>query len=146
MEKISMDFAFKKNSIQHGQFLVECHETCPDIEVKEVTLFYPAASLSGNIVVNVDAPDDLAVVLKLRFGQYIKERPPTIKNDHQFGMSEISKKLYTSYKKDNYNRYFDLESYQLGKQNKKEDDFEDSYDYLYRKLKENFLKTKSKSY
>jgi hypothetical protein len=83
METMSMDFAFVKNSLLHGRFLVECREFNPDIEITEVTRFYLSIMAAGSAVLNVCAPDELAVVLKLRFGQCMKHRPllkPPIKD------------------------------------------------------------------
>lgn len=70
-----MDFAFKKNSPQHGQFLVECYETEPGIEITDVSSEYFMSTVPGETILHVFASNELAVVLKLRFGSYMRERP-----------------------------------------------------------------------
>ena len=144
METMTMDFEFTRNSLQHGQFLVECHETCPGIEVKDVTSHYLAFTLSiGKAVYSVDAPNELAVVLKLRFGQCLRERPaPKPSKDYYYDIQSISRQLNRVNKKVNNIKIYDYESsYWYDKEEAKDWDAKESIAELYEKIKQQFKKT-----
>ena len=141
METMTMDFEFTRNSLQHGQFLVECHETCPGIEVKDVTSHYLMTALGiGKTVYSVDAPEELAVVLKLRFGQSIRQRPaPKPSKDYYYDIQSISRQLSRTNKKINNIKIYDYESSPWF--DKDEDwNTKESLAELYKSLKNQFKK------
>jgi len=74
MEKMTFDFAFIENSLLHGEFLCEVHRTSPDTKIEKVTNKHEFRS--NTIFLSVTVPDELATVLKLRFGHCIVRRPP----------------------------------------------------------------------
>lgn len=75
MEKITLDFHFPKYSIEYGRFLLTCRETDPDIEINDISNEYPGVYRTGYLFVTVDAPESLAIILKLQFGNELRTRP-----------------------------------------------------------------------
>jgi len=69
---ITQDFEFTRNSLLYGQFLVECHESYPDVVITDTVRWH--AYNTNTLYVTVDVPEDLAVVLKLRFGNQFRIR------------------------------------------------------------------------
>ena len=73
MGTLIFDFGFIENSLLHGEFLTEVHQSCPGINIEKVTNLH--GYKANKIFLSVAVPEDIATVLKLRFGHCIVERP-----------------------------------------------------------------------
>lgn len=73
-EMITYDFKFEDFSKRLGEFYVECADSHPDGKIERVTYHYPYEK--GKIFLSFKCPENVAVVLKLRFGDCITIRPP----------------------------------------------------------------------
>lgn len=68
---ISLDFEFEPMSLMYGRFLIEVFETCPDTVIKNVNSLHPYTGGETKFV-HVAVPEELAVVLKLKFGAHLR--------------------------------------------------------------------------
>jgi hypothetical protein len=109
---IQYDFEFDVKSLDYGKFLQEVHESCPGIEIKDVSSCY--LRKSGFSYVSVEVPENIATVLKLRFGQYIKQRPMPVEEDDFEKIKEIIKGIKNitypydnPYINDRWEKYYD---------------------------------------
>jgi len=71
MEK--QDFKFKKLSIELGQFLVTINEIYPEVVIEDASKFYEFNP--SHEFISIQVPEEVAVLLKLKFGDYLIERP-----------------------------------------------------------------------
>lgn len=72
MEKVTQDFRFEKLSRVYGEFLIMCADEL--VMPKIVTSLHTLRTMFDEVVSTTTTPD-IAVLLKLRFSQYIAERP-----------------------------------------------------------------------
>lgn len=72
---IDQDFEFNKFSLIYGQFLQEVHESYPDVKITDVARHYTYKD-QYTIFIHVAVPEEIAVILKLRFGACLRNRPP----------------------------------------------------------------------
>lgn len=72
---ISQDFEFNKLSLIYGKFLQEVHESYPEVQISDVSQhhFYKD---QNTVFIHVAVPEPIAVILKLRFGGHLRDRPP----------------------------------------------------------------------
>lgn len=96
MDKMTFDFAFIEHSLLHGEFLCEVHQSCPGIKIEKVNGSHQYRA--NTVFLSVTVPEDIATVLKLRFGHCIVMRPPPKKAYDDF--DDILTKSFkeTSYK------------------------------------------------
>jgi len=111
---IQQDFEFDQYSLIYGQFLQEVHETYADVVIHKVNGIYPWVN-ARTVVVQVDVPESLAVVLKLRFGKHLRQRPapPTeeeIKLKKEESKISLKSRYYAPWFKKNivYTDYVDI--------------------------------------
>jgi len=90
MGTLTFDFEFVENSLLHGEFLTEVYRSCTDVTINKVNNHHK--NKSGAIFLSVAVPEDVATVLKLRFGQCIVIRPP--KEDDQEYVKALMKQKY----------------------------------------------------
>ena len=74
MATISLDFKFNPLSAEYGRFLVDVHSLDSAVILADVTWHY-AMNLSGNKVTSVTISEDMAMLLKLKFGANLVVRP-----------------------------------------------------------------------
>jgi len=96
VEKVTLDFEFKRYSYEYGCFLITCYESYPDIVVSDAAPQYWNYYSSKNLMVTIDAPEDLAIILKLKFRNNLKIRP-TDEEIRELKMAQEEEK-YTSKK------------------------------------------------
>ncbi len=82
---ITQEYEFAKNSLNYGQFLIECYEGCSEIKIEDAPYNHRRPGMH-HVIITV--PDQLAVVLKLRFGAFLRVRPEP---------SELARKLKTRF-------------------------------------------------
>ena len=70
---VTQYFEFNTTSLEYGQFLVTCYENYPEIVIINGQDFYHVCDYDNEIY-TVDVPGPLAVILKLRFGNCLRER------------------------------------------------------------------------
>lgn len=75
METITLDFEFKQYSYEYGRFLTMCYEGYPHVVVSNASLHYWNYYNPNHHLLTVDAPHELAVMLKLTFGDRMRIRP-----------------------------------------------------------------------
>ena len=73
-EMIGFDYTFEEFSLLYGQFVVDAKDGYPEGKIERVTHHYPY--VEDRIVVHFAAPEEITVLLKLRFGAHIVTRPP----------------------------------------------------------------------
>jgi hypothetical protein len=99
MGTLTFDFAFIENSLMHGEFLTEVHRSCNDAKIVKVNHHYK--SKTNTVFLSVSVPEDIATVLKLRFGQCIVVRPPP-RDDEDDYMKSAMKAKYMKILDDEY--------------------------------------------
>ena len=68
-----MDFAFPVMKELYGRFLVTLYGHCEDVKVVDVRNFYPHEE--DTAFVSMEVPLDIAMLLKLQFGNNMRKRP-----------------------------------------------------------------------
>lgn len=109
MGTLTFDFAFIENSLLHGEFLTEVHRSCVDAKIEKVSQHH--AYKAGTVFLSVSVPEDIATVLKLRFGQYIVFRQVKEEKDYESSIKKYLKEYVFnhSWKKDLvFNDYFNI--------------------------------------
>lgn len=109
MNLVSQDFCFKCNSLEHGQFIVSAYDMYADGFVTEIRYIFPLKS--DHLYLNFQSPPDVAAWLKLKFGNYLVERPKM--NSSLKDLSEMLKKAtmddyIKQYQTSNVPDYFDI--------------------------------------
>ncbi len=75
MASVIQDFKFNKFSGLYGRFLVECEES--DLVVTDIAASYAECPyIKNETFVSVEAPEHIAMLLKLAYGAYLVDRPP----------------------------------------------------------------------
>jgi hypothetical protein len=75
METVTLDFEFKPYSYEYGRFLTICHEGYPDAVVSNGSAHFWNYYKPNHQMMTVDVPAELAVILKLTFGDHLRVRP-----------------------------------------------------------------------
>jgi len=105
MASIEQDFKFAPLSAAYGQFLVEVHSMDSHALLVNVTHHY-GLTVVGSVVISVTTTEDIAMLLKLRFGTELVKRPepkpePELKmkilKNRNYGSSSNNKKYYYDY-------------------------------------------------
>ena len=110
---IKQDYEFDLKSLVYGKFLQECYESYPDVKITTVTSSYPTIlKETSNQVVSVDVPEEVAVVLKLRFGDHLRIRPVPVETE---GLRKLKDSIY--------NKKKEAGSYSLWPKKLPEDDY-----------------------
>lgn len=112
---VSQDFEFNVLSRAYGEFLVECSNSYPEGRIERVPSGLYLNKDQNTIQVHFQAPESVAVFLKLKFGAHLRARP--LKD-----VEELYQQIHKLSKMYNKNSYFD-EKY-------------NSYDYI------NIIKTR----
>jgi len=73
-EVIGFDYAFEELSVLYGQFIIDAREGYPEGKLEKVTHHYPYKK--DQVVFYFAAPEDITVLLKLKYGPNIVVRPP----------------------------------------------------------------------
>lgn len=72
MELVTQDFRFTENLLAHGEFIVDCLTMYPLGRLIDAQMQH---SLSlGTCVLSFTCPEDIAVILKLKYGKYLEAR------------------------------------------------------------------------
>jgi hypothetical protein len=75
METITLDFELRMYSYEYGRFLTMCYEGYPHVVVSNGSPHFWNYYNPNHQIVTVDVPHELAIVLKLAFGNCLKIRP-----------------------------------------------------------------------
>src|SRR5690349_6988098 len=99
MGSLTFDFSFIENSLLHGEFLTEVYHSCgTDTKIEKVNNHY---GYKANMVfLSVSVPEDIATVLKLRFGHCMLTRP--VKEEAKEEVDSVLQKLKSRYKIKDY--------------------------------------------
>jgi hypothetical protein len=138
MDKMTFDFAFIEHSLLHGEFLCEVYQSCPGIKIEDVKKQHEWKA--NTVFLSVSVPEDIATILKLRFGHCIVMRPPPKKKCNDIFDEYTMKKFKdvwvdydTLYKKksirDDYDDYKKLYSKYL-KEKVKQEELDTSKKYI----------------
>jgi hypothetical protein len=103
MGTLTFDFAFIENSLLHGEFLTEVHRSCVDAKIEKVSQHH--AYKAGTVFLSVSVPEDIATVLKLRFGQCIVVRQVKEEKEDEYNI----RKLKDRYSIKKYLKEYDLD-------------------------------------
>ncbi len=103
METVTMDFAFPVMKELYGRFLVTLYGHCEDVKVVDVRSFYPYEE--DMAFVSMEVSHDIAMLLKLQFGNNIRKRP-MLKMD-PFEESYLNLKILKS--RNNEPHYFKMD-------------------------------------
>lgn len=126
METVTLDFEFKKFSHEYGRFLVLCHES--DTLVVDAVPFHWNYYNPACLLVGVDAPTELAIILKMTFSDNRKRRPTTAELEWK-RKEVLARQEEEMKKKDEYNSYkkiINTKDYYFAK-NKCDYKFEDEF-------------------
>ena len=76
METVEQDFKFAPLSAAYGRFLIEIHSMDQAVKLTDVTLRYDYGIRDlGDVVIRAAATDDIAMLLKLRYGAHLVKIP-----------------------------------------------------------------------
>jgi hypothetical protein len=87
---IDLDFKFHKYSLIYGKFLQEVHESYVDVKIEDANRYYRFKDRFSTFV-RVAVPEEVAVVLKLRFGAHLCTRrvpDPSVDPDREIHLQE----------------------------------------------------------
>jgi len=73
METVKQDFRFAPLSAEYGRFLVEVHSLGLQKSLTYATAYY--FDLMGDAVICVESNEDIAMLLKLRYGAHLVKIP-----------------------------------------------------------------------
>jgi len=123
---VTLDFKLGKLSLALGEFITGFYGAYPTGQIKDVSSYYPY-SKDFNYV-SITAPEDIAVLIKLRFINEYVDRPKIEENldsnTKKEYISKLNKKYYDLedsklyykqdlYKKEYYNSYSDKMNSQI---------------------------------
>lgn len=89
-EMIGFDYAFEELSLAYGQFITDAREGYPEGKFEKVTHHHPYKK--DQVVLYFAAPEEITVLLKLKYGMHIVVRPAPKKpaeDDDNYSMKSM---------------------------------------------------------